>query len=677
MIPRLLQIICGLLLAVLAALVMLFGSSLFFDLPPEYAAARLVLGLVIEGVGLWVVVLGVRLVMGRTVRGGLMGPTALRVIAVAYAVMIIAAVWYGRHSHSWMRIFGALAVMMAIVIGLWETAKQRQHGHVEHTDDDPFDDLHDMADTDQQGAALVVAEQWVVPKAPSPHRRAWILMLVLLAIGLPYGVHRFHQESEQKEADRKSGEYAAYMAALIRAEGVSDPLDRCLRYPEMPGTSWDVDTTRAYCTVRTYETLTLTQMESLLAQGRASDIDEAFAGYLDAQSRHPGVLDIAFQNAGFNVASERARRAIDEWKRQSPESAYALAASGLQFVDAAQNARGTGLAGDTSRRQFGAMHHWVELAFLDLEGAVKRVPSLTSAYPPMIYGAAMDSDSQRMEQAAEAALRADSADWLIRAQLMNQAQDKWGGHFGGMENQRDEAASLAERNPLLRMVVQLPEHYTATCDCGYGDAERVQLVRQAAQHNLNVRNLVELAGLVYDSDPKLSVLLYSQAIRFEPTNVDYLRWRSEQMIKAGDRKGALDVMLATAHRFPEDNVIARELAGIYRQTGHIKEAEATFLSILERDPDDIMARGFLGDLYNHEAHQPEKAAAVGDFLIARHPEHAAGYIVRACYLMDHHLPGRYETIHYFLDHFGNDPRWASAAQDMRRYLAKHPESAAT
>ena len=81
----------------------------------------------------------------------------------------------------------------------------------------------------------------------------------------------------------------------------------------------------------------------------------------------------------------------------------------------------------------------------------------------------------------------------------------------------------------------------------------------------------------------------------------------------------------------------------------------------------------LGDLYNHAGHQPEKAEALADTLISRYPDIPDGYIVRACNQMDHNLDGRYGTIHYFIDHFGDRSDFKSQVAEMRAYLASHPE----
>jgi len=45
---------------------------------------------------------------------------------------------------------------------------------------------------------------------------------------------------------------------------------------------------------------------------------------------------------------------------------------------------------------------------------------------------------------------------------------------------------------------------------------------------------------------------------------------------------------------------------------------------------------------------------------------------RACNQMDHNLPGRYETIHYFIDHFGDRPGFGEPVVEIQADLASHP-----
>ncbi|GLQ99730.1 tetratricopeptide repeat protein [Dyella mobilis] len=479
------------------------------------------------------------------------------------------------------------------------------------------------------------------------------------------------QQERKGEAD-----YRAFLAAVKTADGIADPLQRCLQTPDLPGSHWNETTTRAYCRLHAIKALSLADIENLLKQGKAAEVDHAFQSYLDAQLHdpdQPGVVDAAFDDAGFNDSNAHTRSVIELWKQQEPQSAFALAASGMQYFDAAQQARGFGWARDLNDDQIQGMDQQLVLARRDLDQAVSLMPTLVAAYSSMISAGALDSDGDYMYQAAASGLKQDPANFAIRRQMMSNAQDKWGDMFGGLLEQVHEDQSLVGRNPLLRMVVQTPAVYRATCYCNYPQSRINELVVQAADKNLSASGLISLASKVDGPNNREAVELYSEALRFNPTNVDALRWRSQDMIALGDSKGAIAAFAAVAKRFPENNAMQAQLGNIYAQAGDVKDSEATLLAVLQRDPDNYDALGLLGDLYNHAGRQPQKAEVMADTLISKYPDKAAGYIVRSCNQMDHNLPGVYDTIHYFIDHFGDDPQWKSQTAEMRGYLLKHPE----
>jgi tetratricopeptide (TPR) repeat protein len=510
---------------------------------------------------------------------------------------------------------------------------------------------------------------------PSKERQLALgLILAVLAIG--YGAYTLLGWYNAK-LERKTGDdYAAFMAAAVQADAVADPLQRCLRYPDFPGSHWSDDTTHAYCQLRNRHTLKLTEIDDLLKQGKADEVDRIFKGYLDTQQHdatQPGMLDSAFFAAGFDDASDDTRRVIDTWKQQSPNSAFALAASGEQYVAAAHEARGSGWAKDLSDQQVQGMDRNLELARQDLEKAATLLPSVTPVYASMIDASGLAGDDGYMEQAASLGLKADSSNFNIRARMMAMSQPKWGGEFGGEEEQKSEDEALAGRNPLLRMVAQEPAAYRATCDCGDSPNEVKRLLIAAAGKSLDFVHLKMLADEAYDDNPRMAIELYSEVLRFDPTNFESLILRSQLMLKLGDKNGAINTIAEAVHRFPQNNDIADRLANIDAQAGKVKDAEDTYLGVLNRDPDNQEAMARLGDLYNHAGHQPEKAKLLSDTLISRHPENPAGYVVRSCYQMDHNLPGAYDTIHYFIDHFGDDPQWKEQTAEMRGYLVRHPE----
>jgi tetratricopeptide (TPR) repeat protein len=504
-----------------------------------------------------------------------------------------------------------------------------------------------------------------------------LLCLVLMVVAVLLVLHAWVNWRSGREVRISTADYDAFMAAVHRADDIADPLQRCLSYPDLPGSSWNEETTRTYCQLLNRDSVPLSQIDAWLQQGKADKVDRVFQGYLDAQLHDPNqsdVLDAAMEKAGFDTANANTRKIIDKWKQQAPNSAFALAASGMQYLDAAQEARGTGWAYELSDSQVMDTHQLLVLARRDLDQSVSLQPALTRAYSSMIYAGALDGDDDYMDQAAKRGLAVDPANFRIRVQMMNQAQPKWGSAFGGEEEQVSEVEPLMAQHPLLRMVVNAPVAYRLTSADMRRRPDVVHQVKLAADVNLTHFRLTDLADEAYNHRAyRLATELYSEVLRFDPTNMDALVWRDYSMRKFGDVDGSIKSIAQTAQRFPNDDAIGAQLGKVYMYTGHVKEAESAFLAVIKRDPYNLEALGGLGDLYNHAGHQPDKAEAIADALISHYPEKAAGYIIRSCNQMDHNLPGVYGTIHYFIDHFGDRPEYKEQTDEMRAYLIHHPE----
>ncbi len=514
-------------------------------------------------------------------------------------------------------------------------------------------------------------------QAKRPDRPKQIVLALLLALLAVMLIgHFWIARPGRSDPGQTTTEYHAFMAAVREADKIPDALQRCLRFPDLPGSHWNRETTAAYCQLRNHITLQLSDIEAMLQKKQADQIDRIFTGYLDSQlhdPRQPGKLDAAFYAAGFDKANEGTRKIIDAWKQQAPDSAFALAASGMQYLDAAQQARGDDWVINLRDDQVIGMRRQLTSAHQDLERAVALLPTLTTAYQSMIYVGALEGDDEYMNRAARRGLAVDPSNFAIRSQMMNQAQPKWGGAFGGEREQQREAEQLIERNPLLRMVVGMPDVNRLTSSDSPQESNEAAQIQSAADSNLTYLDLKYLAGEVYDGAPVLAIELYSEILRFQPRAPDVLQWHAQEMVRLGDASGAIDSLVLAARRFPDDSAIGTKLGSIYASTGHAREAEAAFLAVLQRDPNYERAMAELGDLYNHAGHQPEKAEALADLLISRYPDLPDGYILRACHQMDHNLEGRYETIHYFIDHFGDRSDFKSQVAEMRAYLASHPE----
>src|SRR6185312_4190120 len=134
----------------------------------------------------------------------------------------------------------------------------------------------------------------------------------------------------------------AFLDAAERAEKIADPLQRCLAYPDPPGSHWDREMVAAYCKYHYQPTITFAQVRQMVQAGRARELDRMFDAALHAQLTDPdarGRLDQIFLD-DFGEASFDIRSTLDAWKRQSPDSAFAWAASGYEYRQMASQARG-------------------------------------------------------------------------------------------------------------------------------------------------------------------------------------------------------------------------------------------------------------------------------------------------------------------------------------------------
>lgn len=499
------------------------------------------------------------------------------------------------------------------------------------------------------------------------------LLALLLAVGA-WALLQHRPAPAVSSAPPVDDGYAAFIAKAKEADEITDDLQRCLHYPDPPGTHWHPDTTAAYCSRRNLSTLSHAEIGKLIDEGKAAELEKTFQGYLDNQlhdPRHLGMLDAAFFHAKFHVASDRTRALIQSWQRQVPDSAFAFAASGMQYLAAAEAARGDGYARQLTREQVEGMHKFAALARQDLDRAVQLQPAMTPAYYSMIVVGSLSGDGDYMAEAAQRGLASDPTNFSIRASQMDRASPRWGGNIRAQTGLAEQAMALAAQAPLLRLIpTQIPAD-PAECNCL---PDPVARLLPAADQGTSAADLRLLANVAYNNDAKqLAVILYSEALRFDPVDPDSLRWRAKLLGALGDSPWALQGIERTAQRHPDDPEVALALGRAYRDAGKAAQAEAAFVALLQGTPDHPKGMAMLGDMYSHEAHQPDKAMAIADKLIASDPDNPDGYIIRACVQMDNQLPGSYATIEYYLDHFGDRADLQQPTRKMRQYLAQHPK----
>lgn len=464
-----------------------------------------------------------------------------------------------------------------------------------------------------------------------------------------------------------------FLAAARQAEAITEPLQRCLVYPDPPGLAWSKEVTSAYCHYQFDPLVTPDAARQLIQTGHAADLDRRLAEVMHTQLSQPGMqgaLDRTF-NIDFKNGSEDTRALIDAWKRQSPTSPFALAASGTAYVEMAQLARGSDYASKTQKSSFESMGRLLERARTDLDQAVVLDPHVTPAYGAMIYAAALDGDGAYAVSAAKRGLAVDPANYTIYARLVWMAQPKWGGTVKDMQGVITSAQHHANQNPLLRLLLSESgggEAYVEDCDCN--PLTELDLYRQVFAEAAPVGMLMSAGWAAQNrNSAALSVVYRSELLRFDPSKIDHREGRAFDLPLLGQSEWALAEGNALIALSPngEDAFDVRGLA--YESMGDLNHAAGDYEQALRLNPSDTWTLAELGNIYVHSNHDWDKGWITANRLIQTSPDNPQGWLLRASIQKDEPREGLDQTISDFVVRFGNDPSKQAFVAKMRAMLA--------
>jgi tetratricopeptide (TPR) repeat protein len=483
------------------------------------------------------------------------------------------------------------------------------------------------------------------------------LVLGLATAGLAFGAHAGSPSDVQ-----------AFVAQMAAASKIDDPLQRCLAMPDPPGSHWHADGVAAYCKFFHSGTLTGPEIGRMVAEGHAADVDKAFERY-----RKAGLLDSAFVRAGFRDATPAMRKTLDAWKQQRPQSAFAVAASGAQYVNAAAQARGTALMNKTRADQVYGMDMQAEFAAREFARAQGMKPAIPTMYSDMFaLGRMMGSDDYAMGARAKG-LALDPVNFSLRSISAAMSSPKWGGSDEMVGTMESEAARLAPAHPILWVAA------------GQAHVERVTSGQTRPPANLqfvpvaddvsSVRALTDLmrSAHYYSRDGATSVLA-AEILRFD--NGEFLAaYNLGKLYTSGAATApwVMDILRSAGMDHPDDAKLLAAAGMWLNRMGDTTQGPAFIDAAYTLGTEDPWALNSIGMYYAGEGRQYDRAVAAADVLIRVDPTNANGYYVRAKAQIAANDPGRYKAVHAFLDRFGNDPEQNTAATLMRKYLQEHPE----
>lgn len=467
--------------------------------------------------------------------------------------------------------------------------------------------------------------------------------------------------------------FSVFMAQVEEASKIADPIERCLHMPDPPGSHWHSDGVAAYCRNRYTELMDVSRFRELVAAGNGAEVDRILAGNLQTQMHDPtyaSIFDQAVNRAGFHDATPETRAAINAWMRQRPDSAFAVAASGMQHRVAAFAARGNATSSKTSEEQWDAARKEAALARRDLDRAATMSPEIPTIYTDMLNVGMLIGDRRYAMAALQRGFAVQPNSLGLRLNEANLMGTRWGGSSAWVAQQAEEAAVAAKDTPLLwvavgraRIEAATNGHVTPPADGRY-----LALASEVAM-GPDFGSLAADANRAGNGED--AYMLAVEALRFDNARGDalyvigylgsrgfYPDWATAELIRA-------------AHEHPDSVEVAGNAGVWLRYLGEPALAEPLLVYATEHGTDDWVL-STLGDFYSHEGKNYPKAASIAEELIRRDPDNANGYAIRACVQMDTNHPDRYRTLNAFLDRFGDDTEQRYTAAQMRAYLAAHP-----
>lgn len=463
-----------------------------------------------------------------------------------------------------------------------------------------------------------------------------------------------------------------FLAKARKVEAIDDPLQRCLAYPDPPGSHWNADAVRAYCRYRNLSVITFDEARRLIEAGHAAELDRRLADALHRQYTDPaaqGLLDRIYQDA-FANGSFDIRPTLDAWKRQSPGSAFAYAASGLAYAEMAATARGDQFIRNTPADALLAMNRLSGLADADLRQAIALDPRVTPAYAAMMDIGRMALGHRYALIAREAGLKVAPADFYLYATANLLAEPKWGGADDELAALQQRELAHAPQNPLLYLSatdvsLRAFDLYSCNCDTPPELARVMHALQDVASFDA-LRSAGDSADLAKQAG--LAAVYYAEAVRFGRRPRDRLS-RAFELVQLGYPSWAHDDLSAVAPQLPRSGAVYRGLG--YADIALEESARATgeLEQAVRLDNTDTWSWESLGGLYA-DARQWDKAWDVADQLIRLEPQAPDGWRLRAEVQVEQPRDGLADTVQSFQQRFGDRPDQQAVLARMRDVLAR-------
>jgi hypothetical protein len=325
-------------------------------------------------------------------------------------------------------------------------------------------------------------------------------------------------------------EVQAFLKAAAKADTIADPMERCLQYPDPPGSHWTPEGVQVYCRYRLQTTLGFDEFKALIEEGRAAEVDRRLGEWTTDTQGHPEAL-WRFVNENFSSETPESRRLLESWKQQSPQSAFAHAASGFSFLNAAWAARGAAYSADTAQSKWESMDKILPRVEGDLRMAARLDGTLAMPYAVMIKAGMLVSDRALMQEATSRGWRTDQASMPLYNAIAMEAMPRWGGSVEAQAGLLEVIKREAPRHPLLltvRATILADQADLYACHCA---SQTERAAYRSVFDDVAVFSDLRAVGknALDNGQNELALVYLTEALRFDRNDQRTLQARNQAL----------------------------------------------------------------------------------------------------------------------------------------------------
>jgi len=299
---------------------------------------------------------------------------------------------------------------------------------------------------------------------------------------------------------------------------------------------------------------------------------------------------------------------FQEWVDAFPQLFQPYLARGNYYWCMGYSSRGTKWAKDTTDKQFAGMREYFNMAFADLDHALKIKPNLVTANYALL---SMSNTIGMEEYEKEFFHRCESICpecYLPRRFYMMALQPKWGGSIGEMEEFARQSQQYADRNPLLKTLQGFS--YMSKGEAARRQKHFIKAIKnynKSLSYGCNDTLLTERAEFLrlYDQYPyALQDVDTAIALQDQPSFV----WRTKALIEFGmtNFEDALQTIKHAKELAPGDSEVNK--AWNWMSRNYLKSAQNNidrspsvaillFKCAIDMEPDNAEAHRQLGLVY--------------------------------------------------------------------------------